>query len=181
VQGAFAGAAGIPATPDALAEVVGDDLFALLGSREAAVTTLAASVARVVGGNGRKLSFMDLTGAVLGYGDGMPSGAPAVDQAWRLSIAPEAVASHADSYSILGYARDPQRLASDVASYRKVLGSAPLRVILRPGQPDTDSAEHLASKVSACLEAGADQVDFYNYGMYDESVLSWIPIATNHG
>lgn len=177
VQRTFAGAEGLPATPDALAEVVGGDLFALLRSREAAVTTLATNVARVVGSNRRRLSFMDLTGAVLGYGDGMPSGAPAADQAWRLAIVPEAVGSHADSYSILGYTRDPERLASDVASYREVLGSTPLRVILRPGQPDTDSAEHLAAKVSACLEAGADQVDFYNYGMYDESVLSRIPIA----
>ena len=177
VQRAYAGAEGLPPTPDALTEVLGQDLLALLRTREKAVTTLTADVARVVHRNGQRLSFMDLTGAVLGYGDGTPAGPPAADQAWQLAIAPDAVAPLVDTYSILGYVRDPERLASDVASYRRALGDTPLRVILRPGHPDTDSAEHLAAKISACEDAGAEQFDFYNYGMYDESVLSWIPIA----
>jgi len=120
---------------------------------------------------------MDLTGAVLGYSDGNPTGAPAAEQAWRLAIDPATTTAECDSYSILGYASDVGRLESDVASYSDQIADTPLRVILRPGFPDTDSAEHLAQKVDACFRGGADHVDFYNYGMYDDYVLDRIPQA----
>jgi hypothetical protein len=177
VQDAYRASAELEATPAALAAAVGEDVLLLMSARERAVTDLARRVAEVVHSRGRRLSFMDLTGAVLGYDDGSPRGAAAADQAWRIAIVPGAVAPHADSYSILGYARDPQRLAEDVRSYIRVLGGTPLRVILRPGYPDTDSSEHLAAKVEACRSAGAASVDFYNYGMYDHSVLARIAAA----
>jgi hypothetical protein len=177
VQRAYGGAAPLPATIPALAESLGDDLPGYLRVQQAAVTALAERVGATVRGNGQRLSFMDLTGAVLGYGDGAPSGAPAAEQAWRLRIDPGEVALHADSYSILGYVSDPERLAVDVASYRELIGATPLRVILRPGFPDTGSGEVLQAKVDAAMAAGADQVDFYNYGMYDDAVLSRIPAA----
>jgi len=177
VQAAYAGATGIAATPDVLADAIGEDVFALLHSRESAVTSLVGDVARIAHDNGRRLSFMDLTGALLGYGDGIPIGPSAADQSWCLAIAPAAVAPLVDSYSVLGYARDPHRLFTDITSYRAALGDTPIRVVLRPGHPDTDSAEHLAAKVGACHAAGADQIDYYNYGMYDELVLSWVAEA----
>lgn len=165
----------LEATRDSLAAAVGSDLLLLLEARENAVTELAAHVAETVHSHGRKLSFMDLTGAVLGYDDGSPEGAPAAEQSWRIAIDAGATSVHADSYSILGYVRDPQRLHDDVASYVRALGETPLRVILRPGFPDTDSLENLKAKVEACLAAGASAVDFYNYGMYDQSILDRIP------
>ena len=175
VQAAYAGAAPLAATREALAGAVGDDVLLLLSARESAVTELAGHVADAVHSHGRTLSFMDLTGAVLGYDSGSPTGAPAAEQSWRIAIDAGAASAHADSYSILGYVNDPERLASDVASYVSVLGSTPLRVILRPGFPDTASVDVLEAKVRACLSAGAATVDFYNYGMYDQSVLERIP------
>jgi hypothetical protein len=165
----------LEATRIALANAVGDDVLLLLAARESAVTELTRAVAEAVHAQGRSLSLMDLTGAVLGYDNGLPEGALAAEQSWRIAIDPEAASAHADSYSILGYVRDRQRLHDDVASYVRVLGGTPLRVILRPGFPDTESLEHLTAKVEACLEAGASAVDFYNYGMYDQSVLDRIP------
>lgn len=50
-------------------------------------------------------------------------------------------------------------------------------MILRPGYPDSDYPAHLARNVAACRAGGADQVDFYNYGMCDEHVLARIPHA----
>jgi hypothetical protein len=74
---------------------------------------------------------------------------------------------------MLGYARDPARLAADVAGYRGLLGRAcELRVTLRPGPPDTPSAASLPDKLRAAAPATA--VDFYNYGMYPFSVLDRI-------
>lgn len=180
VQRAFAGAAPLPATREALVGVLGDDLLEYLRAQQSAVSSLAGRVRERVRANGQRLSFMDLTGAVLGYGDGTPEGSPAAEQAWRIRIDPAAAALSADSYSILGYVADPGRLATDVASYRSVIGDTRLRVILRPGHPDATSADHLRLKVHAAFAAGADQVDFYNYGMYDEAVLSRIPFALAH-
>lgn len=177
VQRGFAGEPGGPATPERLAEAVGADVTALLAARRSAVTSLAAAVAGVVHRNGRRLSFMDLTGAVLGYDDGSPAGPPAAEQAWRLGIEPGDVAPLVDSYTVLGYVRDPGRLADDVAACRDRLGGVPLHVILRPGHPDTGSAEHLTDKVTAALAHGGDRVDFYNYGMSDRGVLARIPRA----
>ena len=168
---------GIPASRDAMHEVGGDDVEDLLTARTEAVTELAASVGDDVRSAGQSLSFMDLTGAVLGYACGAPAGASASAQAWRLAIDPAAVAEHVDSYTVLGYASDPARLAADVASVTALTGAVPVRVILRPGHPDTVSAEHLAEKVAACADSGAAHVDFYNYGMYDDSVLERIPLA----
>jgi hypothetical protein len=77
---------------------------------------------------------------------------------------------------MLGYARDPARLAADVAAYQALLGSrVELRVTLRPGPPDTPSAANLLDKLRAADSAAA--VDFYNYGMYPFPVLDRISPA----
>lgn len=178
VQRVFSGAAPLPAGIDPMSEAVGPDLAAYLRIREESVTAVSKRVGDAVRENGQRLSFMDLTGAVLGYGDGNPVGPNAADQAWRISINPATIAPQADSYSILGYVRDAERLAQDIASYKAAIGDTPLRVILRPGYPDTNSATHLQEKVAAAVHAGADQIDFYNYGMYDSAVLARIAAET---
>lgn len=172
VDAAWAGAAALPATRDALVDAIGDDLLAYLAARERAVTEIAGEVAAIVRSRGQRLVFMDLTGAVLGYDDGRPQGALAADQAWRLAIDPAAVASGVDAYAVLGYAQDPARLHDDVASVRAAIGEGELRVILRPGHPDTTSASHWREKEAAAIAAGADRVDAYNYGMAPEHVLA---------
>ncbi|MFS0734706.1 hypothetical protein ABC304_04670 [Microbacterium sp. 1P10UB] len=174
LQRAFSSEAGIPATRDALAGAVGEPVLRYLDAGTTAVTSLAADVASAVRGTGRRLSFMDLTGAVLGYDDGVPSGPDAAKQAWRLRIDPAAIAPSVDSYSVLGYVRDAGRLHDDVASYRTATGETPLRVILRPGFPDARTQDDLIAHVDAARSAGADQVDFYNYGMYDRKILERI-------
>ncbi|MFC3687993.1 hypothetical protein [Aquipuribacter hungaricus] len=177
VQSAFAGAAGRPATLEALAETLGGDVLAYLSTQQQTVTALADRLARTVRGHGRTLSYMDLTGAVLGYGDGAPSGPAAASQGWRIAVDLSSVAPLTDSCSVLGYTVDTTRLHADVASYRAAVGGSRLRVVLRPGWPDTSSRAHLRDKVRAVLDAGADQVDFYTYGMYDQEVLDRIPYA----
>lgn len=171
LQRAFAAERQTPATLGALDEAVGSDVAAYLRAGTGAVSEAAGSVTALVRERGRRLSYMDLTGAVLGYDDGLAAGPDAADQAWRLRIDPAAVAAKVDSYSVLGYVRDPARLHRDVGSYRSRVGTTPLRVILRPGHPDASSAAELRDHVDAAVSAGADQVDFYNYGMYDQAIL----------
>jgi hypothetical protein len=85
------------------------------------------------------------------------------------------------SFGVLGYARDPARVADDVGAYRRSIGNdRELRVVLRPGLPDTDSADRLAAKVRAVKAAGGDATDFSAYGLVPYSVLARIPTALGH-
>ncbi|MFI0480530.1 hypothetical protein [Actinomadura sp. 9N215] len=145
-------------------------------ARTPIVTSLAADVAGAVAAEGSRLTFLDLTGAVKGYADGRPTGAPAADSAWQIGVDPAAVSDVVPSYAVLCYARDEARVAEDVAAYRAALGpETTLRALLRPGIPDTESAEQLAAKVKAARTSGADTVDYYQYGLVPLPALARIP------
>jgi len=170
-------------TLDGLDACAGEAVARYAGARAQTVTTLAGSIARGVAAEGAKLVFLDLAGALKGYADGHPAGGPACADAWQVGVDPAAIGAVVPGYAMLGYARDPARLASDVAAYRAALGNdsgndsgngsgCELRVTLRPGLPDTPSAASLPEKLRAASPAAA--VDFYNYGMYPFPVLDRI-------
>jgi hypothetical protein len=161
-----------------LAEFGGVELAAYVERRTERVTELVRDVAAALADEGRPLTYVDITGALKGYADGRPVGALAAHDAWRLGIDPAAISPLVDGYATLGYASDQRRIADDVRAYRTALGpDRELRVLLRPGLPDTRDAEHLAAKTRAARDAGADGVDFYNYGMTPLPALDRIPIA----
>lgn len=167
----------VEVTVEALAEHAGPHTAGYALARAETVTSLVAQAAAEVRRAGSRLVFLDLTGAALGYADGRPTGPVAPAQAWRLGIDPGAVSRAADGYGMLGYARDVRRVRADAAAYRKALGpDRPLRVLLRPGHPDTASAGELAAKVDA-VRGTAGAVDFYHYGLNTWADLDRIPLA----
>ncbi|WP_162605803.1 hypothetical protein [Jiangella aurantiaca] len=166
---------GSPTRLDALCDVVGADLERAVAARIAIVTDLVHHVRSAVQRGGGSLIFLDLTGAALGYDDGRPEGPAAAAQAWQLGIDPAALAGAVDGYAVLAYVRDPLRFEADVRSYARTLGAhVPLRVVLRPGPPDSPDAADLTAKLQAAAACGADAVDFYNYGMAPAAVLARI-------
>ncbi|WP_427917211.1 hypothetical protein [Streptomyces sp. cg40] len=162
-----------------LPEQLPESITAYVVTRTSTVTSLAATVAEAVADEGSRLFFLDLTGAIKGYADGRPTGGLAVDEAWRTGVDPGAVSAVVPGYSVLAYARSPERIAADVAGYRAALADGcSLRAVLRPGIPDTDSAEHLTTKTKAATgPGGADAVDFYHYGLVPFPVLERITAA----
>jgi hypothetical protein len=162
-----------------LAEVAGESLAAYVRARCDTVTSLAAAVADAVASEGSRLVFLDLTGAVKGYADGLPTGPLAAEEAWRIGVDPAAVGAVVPDYAVLAYARDPARVAADTAAYRAALpDTCTLRTVLRPGAPDTASADALAEKTAAATGPGrADAVDFYHYGLLPFPVLDRIRTA----
>ncbi|MGW2888479.1 hypothetical protein ACWDDN_24720 [Streptomyces griseoruber] len=140
---------------------------------------MAAEVAAAVADEGSHLVFLDLTGAVKGYADGLPTGPLAADEAWRIGVDPAAVGAVVPGYALLAHARDAERVAADAAAYRAVLPQpCTLRAVLRPGAPDTVTAEHLRERTAAATGPGrADAVDFYHYGLVPYPVLDRIPVA----
>ncbi|MEU6259405.1 hypothetical protein [Streptomyces sp. NPDC047043] len=171
------GAAPTPGSLGGLDDLPGP-VAAYARARRSTVTSLAAAVADAVADEGSDLVFLDLTGAVKGYGDGLPTGALAAEDAWWTGVDPAAVGAVVPGYSVLAYARDPARIAADTAAYRSALpDTCALRTVLRPGAPDTESAHALADKTAAARTAGADAVDFYHYGLVPFPVLERIPTA----
>ena len=161
IERAFAGEdAGGEAEPDDYARV-----------RAQVVTSLVAELAEAAGDTA--FEFIDLSGAVLGYATGRPTGPPAPSIAWRFGIDVPAVARACDGIQAIGYAADPDRISSDLDAY----GDAAVSVIFRPTTPDCDSPDDLRAKVALARARELERVDFYHYGFMKLDALDWIRAA----
>ncbi|WP_327044106.1 hypothetical protein OG320_20305 [Microbispora sp. NBC_01189] len=162
-------------TRAALTAYAGPEAVAYARARSESVTSLVGEVAAAVTAEGARLTFTDATGGAKGYAQGLPSAGLAAHDSWQLGIDLVALGDIVPSFAVLGYARDPARIADDVAAYRRSIGKNPeLRVVLRPGAPDTDSADRLAAKVRAARTAGAGAADFHAYGLASFDALARI-------
>ncbi|MET8155867.1 hypothetical protein ABZT47_05810 [Sphaerisporangium sp. NPDC005289] len=165
-------------TRAALTAYAGPDVVAYARARSETVTSLVSEVSSAVAAEGATLTFLDGTGHRKGYADGLPPAGLAAHDAWQLGVDLVALGDLVPSFGVLAYARDAARVADDVGAYRRSVGNdRELRVVLRPGRPDTDSEERLAAKVRAVRAAGGDAVDFHAYGLVPYSVLDRIPGA----
>jgi hypothetical protein len=144
------------------------ELGGYLGAREQVVTSLVAEVAAAAGDV--TLEFIDSSGAVKGYADGRPTGAPSPSIAWQLGVDVGAVARACDGIEAIGYAADPERIRSDLDAY----GEAAVSAIFRPTTPDCDSPADLRAKVDLARERRLRRVDFYHYGFMRLDALDWI-------
>jgi hypothetical protein len=157
---------------------VGSELAAYAVNRTQTVSALVGLVSDAVAEFGSRLVFLDVTGARKGYRDGHPKGRPAAEDSWQLGIDPVELEFLLPGYSVLAYASDSERVATDVAAYREAIGpDVELRAVLRPSLPDTISTESLAEKAIAAVQAGADAIDFYHYGLAPLQALDRIPAA----
>jgi len=165
-------------TRAALTAYAGPEVVAYARARSETVTSLVSAVAEAVAEEGSRLVFLDATGAVKGDADGLPAPCLAAHDAWQSGVDLLALGDLVHSFGVCAYARDPARVADDVGAYRRSVGrDREIRVVLRPGPPDTDSAARLAAKVRAVRAAGARAVDFYAYGLAPFPVLDRIPEA----
>ncbi|WP_424529384.1 hypothetical protein ACOZ38_07530 [Sphaerisporangium viridialbum] len=165
-------------TRAALTAYAGPEVVAYARARSETVTSLVSEVSSAVAAEGSRLTFLDGTGHRKGYADGLPPAGLAAHDAWQLGVDLVALGDLVPSFGVLAYARDAARVADDVGAYRRSVGNdRELRVVLRPGRPDTDSEDRLAAKVRAVKAAGGDAVDFHAYGLVPYSVLNRIPGA----
>ncbi|MER5322856.1 hypothetical protein [Streptosporangium roseum] len=165
-------------TRAALTAYAGPEVVAYARARSEVVTSLVSEVSTAVTAEGSKLVFLDATGSAKGYVHGLPPSGLAAHDSWQLGVDLVALGDLVPSLGVLAYARDAARVADDVGAYRRSTGKdKELRVVLRPGLPDTDSAGRLAAKVRAARSAGADAVDFYAYGLMPYPILDRIPGA----
>jgi hypothetical protein len=167
-----------PAEPN-LSEVgllAGGEMAGFLNARTQSVNDLVRQVVDAAGNI--PLSFIDPSGAVKGYADGKPSGAPAVEIAWRFGIDPAFVSQIAELQTI-GYAADPTRFELDLVAYEAQTDGRPLSTILRPMVPDCNSVANLSTKIGIARRRGLRRIDFYHYGLMQLPAVDRIGEAFN--
>jgi hypothetical protein len=139
--------------------------------REQVVTSLVGEVAEAAGET--PFEFIELSGAVKGYADGLPTGDPSPTIAWQLGVDVEAAAAACSGIEAMGYAADPVGVARDLDTY----GERAVSVIFRPSTPDCESPEDLRAKVELARDRELRRVDFYHYGLMRLDALDWIHAA----
>jgi hypothetical protein len=166
----------------AAAELADGEMAGYLAARTSCVTGLVAEVAEAVRGQGARLSFCDLSGALKGYASGDPTGEAAAATSWVLGVDIGQLAEAGARIGALGYTADPGRLRLDLASYTRLLAGRPFALTLRPMPPDAPSAENLRAKVAAAHEFPVEELSFYHYGLARLEALDWIreALATEH-
>jgi hypothetical protein len=85
-----------------------------------------------------------------------------------------------DGAILCAYSAPPRAIAALIEEGRRALGPDKyLGVGLRLFYPETPGAAELAARASAAVQAGADGVSFYNYGLIPEPRLAWVRLAVD--
>jgi hypothetical protein len=79
-----------------------------------------------------------------------------------------------DSLLHQAFSRDPETIHSSVADIAVRRGSTPVLAGLQAVAPTVQNAEELKRAVRAALEAGADGIQFYHYGLMPLVNLEWV-------
>lgn len=163
-------------TLETLESMASGELGRFLKARESVVTSLATEATQATRRQpDTRFTFMEMSGAALGYATGQPSGAPAPGYAWKDGVDVRAIGQTCSSLSAIGYARDPERIREDLEAYRSLIPEdASLSVALRPMWPDCESVDNLAAKAAIARDLGIDWIDFYHYGFMRLSSLDLI-------
>jgi hypothetical protein len=83
-----------------------------------------------------------------------------------------------DGILLCVYDRSPEMVAHDVAAARREIGADRfLSTGMRVFYPEMQSADDLAIRAAAAARAGAQEVNFYNYGLIPAARLAWINAA----
>ncbi|TPW27198.1 hypothetical protein FJU08_20610 [Martelella alba] len=99
---------------------------------------------------------------------------------WMGGVDLEAVGKVCDGAILCCYFMEPEQVAALMKAGRAALGcekylGAGYRVFF----PEVTSADALAARSKAAIKAGADGINFYNYGLIPEKRLNWVRQAVD--
>ncbi|MBB3610837.1 hypothetical protein FHX11_003788 [Rhizobium sp. BK602] len=99
---------------------------------------------------------------------------------WLGGVDLEAVGKVCDGAILCCYDMKPDAVAAVIKSGRKVLGTQKyLGLGCRLFYPEITSGADLAARTKAAIEAGADGINFYNYGLVPAKRLDWVRAAVD--
>jgi len=99
---------------------------------------------------------------------------------WLGGVDLAAVGAVCDGAILCAYWMEPDAVSALISSGRAALGPDKfLGVGYRVFYPEVPAREALAERVTAAVEAGADGVNFYNYGLIPAKRLDWVRAAVD--
>jgi hypothetical protein len=101
-----------------------------------------------------------------------------IDDGWLSGCNIADLAAATDGATLCVYARPPEAVADGVARARAAVPAGrSLRAGLRLFYPEVASAEEVAARALAAVRAGAEGINFYNYGLVPAARLDWVRAA----
>jgi len=100
-----------------------------------------------------------------------------IDDGWLSGCDLSALAAATDGATVCVYARPPERVAAGIGRARAALPDKTLRAGLRLFHPEVASADDVAARAVAAVRAGAEGLNFYNYGLVPAARLDWVRAA----
>ena len=99
---------------------------------------------------------------------------------WLGGVDLEAVGKICDGAILCCYFMPPDQIAEVMKEGRAILGPDKyLGIGFRVFYPEVTSAADLAARAKAAIEAGADGINFYNYGLIPAKRLDWVRQAVD--
>lgn len=136
------------------------EVDAYLGVRERTLAEVFADIRAV-------------TDAELGYYPLLPP-----DQAWMHGADLGRLSEHLDSVKVIAYESDAGDARESMQVGELLAPDVPLHVGILPAHPHVHDEATTRAIVDAVVDAGAERVSFYNYGLLPERNLEWIGTTT---
>jgi hypothetical protein len=141
-------------TIELLAEIIGPDILTYLTYRENKIASVYKDIAKIT----------KEAGVIFKYVDQSPlldmNSAKAIESSWQIGIDTKQINEIIDCFEPLIYRQDVTAVADLAKNYLEGT-DAGLTAILRPTYPDSTSPENLINKVSALVDLGISNIDFY--------------------
>jgi hypothetical protein len=96
-----------------------------------------------------------------------------VEHSWKHGLDLAGMSQYMDEATVLAYHSDPKVIRNDVETTRSLV-DASVRAGILAGDPIVHSRARLEEQVHAAVDAGADSLSFYGYGVLPERNLEWI-------
>jgi hypothetical protein len=122
--------------------------------------------------------FEDLSAVIDGADLGYYIGQLGIEDSWKMGVDFGRIDDSVEYYTALAYESSPETAAGTVRT-ANALTDVPVHAGLLPAHPALTNGETLADVVDAVAEAGADRIQFYNYGLLPERNLEWVGAATD--
>ena len=158
---------GLPITKAALVEIFGSEILDYLKVREATLSAIYAEIFKIASKSGVEISFVDQSTLL-----DMDSTTP-LELSWLVGIDPNLIAKSVSAFEPLVYRKSPAEVAAVYKHYVDRLGVR-LKPILRPTFPDNTDEKTLREKVSALIELGTKDIDFYLLDTWRPRDLTWV-------
>jgi hypothetical protein len=102
-----------------------------------------------------------------------------ISNGWLEGHRLEQLSKVSDGIVLCVYDRGPEDVAADVADARQIIGPDRfLGVGMRVFYPEMTGAEDLVWRSVAAARAGAQEINFYNYGLIPAARLDWVHAAS---